>query len=257
MEINQAGIYGLLGANGTGKSTLLYLISGLLRPQSGTVVTLGDTAFDRKPSMLADLFLVPEEIVLPSCPLNKYVRVNAPFYPNFSQQDMESYLDTFRLSPDLYLGKLSMGQKKKAFVAFALACNTRILLMDEPTNGLDIPGKAEFRRAMTDGRRADRITIISTHQVRDLDRVLDHVTIIGKEGVVLNTDIAGLQRRLQFLFSTNPADCEGALWCQPVPGGFNVIRTRVNPDDQTTQTEVNLESLFVYAFANPYQALPL
>lgn len=257
MEITNGGIYGLLGANGTGKSTLLYLISGLLRPQHGSVTTLGNEASLRLPSMLADLFLVPEEIELPNCSLKEYVRVNAPFYPRFSQQQLEEYLNTFRLTPDLHLGRLSMGQKKKAFVAFALACNTRLLLMDEPTNGLDIPGKNEFRRAIVSGQSDERITVISTHQVRDLDRVLDHVTMVSKEGVVLNSSIASLQSRLQFIFSNNPSDCQGALWSAAVPGGYNIIRTRINPDDPATETEVNIESLFEFAFTNPIMAQSL
>lgn len=257
LDIRQGGIYGLLGANGTGKSTLLYLISGLLHPQQGTATTLGHEASQRQPSMLADIFLVPEEIDLPSCSLKEYVKVNAPFYPRFSQTQLEEYLEMFRLTPDLHLGKLSMGQKKKAFVAFALACNTRLLLMDEPTNGLDIPGKNEFRRAIVSGQNDERITIISTHQVRDLDRVLDHITIVSKEGVVLNSDIASLQNRLQFLFTNDPSDCQGALWSIPVPGGYNIIRTRVNPDDPTTETDVNIESLFEFAFSNPLMAQSL
>ena len=74
-----------------------------------------------------------------------------------------------------------MGQKKKAFLAFALACNTSLLLLDEPTNGLDISSKRTFRKAVTASMTDDKTFIISTHQVHDVDAILDHVTIIDRE----------------------------------------------------------------------------
>lgn len=248
MEIKPGGIYGLLGANGTGKSTLLYLMAGLLRPSSGSVSFKEQETFLRLPSTLTDVFLVPEEIELPAVTLDKYVALNAPFYEKFDRDEMNRYLEHFRLDPDIHLGRLSMGQRKKAFVAFALACNTSLLLMDEPTNGLDIPGKAEFRRAIVSAMSDDRTIIISTHQVRDLERVLDHVAIIDKKGVVLSASIAAIQSRLVFSFTTDPDEINGALWSMPVPGGYNIVRFR---GEDVSETEVNLESLFELSFANP------
>lgn len=241
-------VYGLLGANGTGKSTLLYCLCGLLKPAAGSAKLNDVETFRRKPATLADIFLVPEEIDLPSIKLSEFVNQNAPFYPNFSTDDLTRYLEHFRLTTDIHLGNLSMGQRKKAFVAFALACNTAVILMDEPTNGLDIPGKSEFRRAIVSAASDTRTIIISTHQVRDLDHVLDHVMIIDNNGVVLNTSIASLQQRFRFLFTTDAAEINGALWAQPAIGGHNIIRPRVDGDDET---DVNLESLFEFSFANP------
>lgn len=247
LKLETPGIYGLLGANGTGKSTLLYLISGLLKPRQGSVSVNGRESFLRLPSMLSEVFLVPEELSLPNVTLNEFVKVTAPFYPHFDYTLMERYLELFRLSTDIHLGRLSMGQKKKAFVAFALACRTKVLLMDEPTNGLDIPGKNEFRRALIEEQDENRIVVISTHQVRDLDRVLDHVMIVSKDGVALDASIADLQRRYLFLFSHDPADCAGALWSMPVAGGYNIIRRRSDSDQET---DVNIESLFEFTFSN-------
>ncbi|MCM1310384.1 MAG: ABC transporter ATP-binding protein [Bacteroides sp.] len=247
-------IYGLLGANGTGKSTLLYCLCGLLKPQSGQAILDDINTFSREPQMLADIFLVPEEIDLPPILLSEYVKQNTPFYPNFSLNDLTCYLEQFRLTTDIHLGNLSMGQRKKAFLAFALACNTKIIMMDEPTNGLDIPGKSEFRRAVVSAATDDRTIIISTHQVRDLDRVLDHVMIINNNGVVLNTSTSSLQERFRFYFTTDPAELSGALWAQPTVGGYNIIRTRCEGDEET---DVNLESLFEFSFANPEIAAAL
>ncbi len=248
LDMNPGGIYGLLGANGTGKSTLLYLISGLLKPQHGTVEFDGCNTMLRLPHSLSDIFLVAEEFEVPAIMLEEFVRLNAKFYPKFSQEQMNIYLEHFRLTPDIHLGHLSMGQRKKAFIAFALACNTRLLLMDEPTNGMDIPGKAEFRRAIVSAANDERTVIISTHQVRDLEQVLDHVIMIDLNGVILNKSLAEIQQKLQFIFTNEPTECADALWSSPVVGGYSVIRRRHEGLDET---EVNLESLFEFAYTNP------
>lgn len=248
LELHPGGIYGLLGANGTGKSTLLYLISGLLKPLTGEVSLNGTDTFLRTPHTLADIFLVAEEFEVPAISLEEFVKLNSPFYPNFSKEQMNGYLAHFRLTPDIHLGRLSMGQRKKAYIAFALACNTRLLLMDEPTNGMDIPGKAEFRRAIVSGVNDERTIVISTHQVRDLEQVLDHVIMINTDGVILNSSLADIRSKLQFIFTNEPAGCAGALWSLPAVGGYSVIRRRADGMDET---EVNLESLFEFAYTNP------
>lgn len=243
LSFPKGSICGLLGANGTGKSTLLYLCAGLLEPAQGSACLDSVPTFERRPSTLSEIMLVPEEFELPAVSLRTYVRNNAPFYPRFSQEQFDSLLKNFRLSPDMHLGRLSMGQRKKALIAFALACNTAVILMDEPTNGLDIPGKAEFRRALVSSASEERTIIISTHQVRDLDRVLDRVVIIDNNEVLLNESIARLQEQFRFIFTPNPAETIGALWMQPTAGGYNIIRARVDNDEET---DVNLESLFQF-----------
>lgn len=146
LQLNDNNIYGLLGKNGTGKSTLLYLISGLLRPQKGKVLVDGIEAGKRHAEMLREIFIVSEEFRLPEVSLKNYVSLISPFYPRFSHEILNKCLEEFELSGDIHLNSLSMGQKKKAFMSVALATNTRYLLMDEPTNGLDIPSKSQFRK---------------------------------------------------------------------------------------------------------------
>ncbi len=146
LSLAPGGIYGLLGRNGAGKSTLLYLIAGLLTPAKGQVLFNGADTRLRLPSTVSDIFIVPEEFNLPNISLSRYLSINSRFYPRFSHEDLKKHLDTLDLDGDLHLGALSMGQKKKAFMSFALACNTPLLLLDEPTNGLDIPGKSRFRK---------------------------------------------------------------------------------------------------------------
>ena len=186
LEFASGGIYGLLGKNGTGKSTLLYLMMGLLRPQKGIVTIDGTDATLRRPEVLNEMFLVPEEYDLPRISLKKYVKSIKPFYPHFSDELLEKSLANFEMTSDVNLGSLSMGQKKKIYMSVALAANTRYLLMDEPTNGLDILSKSQFRKAVIESMTDDKTVVISTHQVHDVERLLDHVCIIERNRVLLN-----------------------------------------------------------------------
>ena len=186
LDFGQGGVYGLLGKNGTGKSTLLYLMMGLLRPQKGSITIDGTSATLRRPEVLSEMFLVPEEYDLPPIPLRQYVRAIKPFYPRFSEEKLEKCLENFEMTTDINLGQLSMGQKKKVYMSVAMASNTRHLLMDEPTNGLDILSKSQFRKAVIDSMTEERTVIVSTHQVHDVERLLDHVCIIERNKVLLN-----------------------------------------------------------------------
>ncbi len=247
MDLSSGKIVGLLGANGSGKSTMLYLISGLLKATQGSIDVNGYNPWDRNPEFLSSIFLVPEEVEVPSITLEAYVKAYSPFYPNFSEESLKEALFHFNLSPDIHLGALSMGQRKKAFLAFALACHTPVLLMDEPTNGLDIPGKSEFRKAVVKTMNDERTIIISTHQVRDLDQLLDHVTIMDNYGIQLDESIAALQEKV--IFGLAPVLPEnGVIWSEPVMGGYAFMRMRT-PDQP--ETEVNLEALFNYIYSRP------
>lgn len=244
MDISSGKIVGLLGANGSGKSTLLYLISGLLKPKSGSVEVEGFTPWERQPDFLRSIFLVPEEVSLPSIPLSSFVQAYSSFYPKFSRESMLKALSQFNLTPDIHLGSLSMGQKKKAFLAFALACHTPILLMDEPTNGLDIPGKSEFQRSVVETMDDSRTIIISTHQVRDLEQLLDHVVVMNMDGILLNESISSLQEKYYFGVSTTLPSGR-RLWEEPVMGGFAYMKERSGAEEES---EVNLEILFNYIY---------
>lgn len=189
-ELRGGGIYGLLGKNGTGKSTMLYLMMGLLRPQHGRVTVDGVDSAQRDPELLADMFIVPEEYNLPEVSLRQYVKAIEPLYPNFSHEVLERCLKEFEMEdPDLHLHNLSMGQKKKVYMSIALASGTRYLFMDEPTNGLDILSKSQFRKAVISGMSPDKTIIISTHQVHDVERLVDHVVIISTGNVLLDTPL--------------------------------------------------------------------
>ncbi|MBR5118464.1 MAG: ABC transporter ATP-binding protein [Muribaculaceae bacterium] len=246
LELNAGNVYGLLGKNGAGKSTLINLMTGLLTPKSGEVTLDGVNVRDRLPKTLSDIFLIPEEIELPHLTLKRYVSINAPFYPNFSEDDLKRYLDIFEMGGDMdvKLHSLSMGQKKKVFLAFAFATNTRVLIMDEPTNGLDIPSKSQFRKVVASGMTDDKMMLISTHQVRDISEILDHVTIIDHSKVLLNAPISGVMSRLAF--RPMQAGDQPIFVQQSVMGSLVVVPAQ--PDEETV---VDLEMLFNATLQNP------
>ena len=240
LQLPEGNVYGLLGKNGTGKSTLLYLISGLLRPKSGSVFVDNFKSTARRPEMLREIMLVPEEYDLPDITLDSYVKVNAPFYPNFSQEALRQNLQEFELPNKIRLGRLSMGQKKKVIISFALAAGTKYLFMDEPTNGLDIPSKAQFRRVVAANMNPARTVIISTHQVRDVETLIDHVVMISQQNVLLNSSISELSRSLRFEIRQSGEQQTDVLYAEPSLQGNFVIA--YNNGDEPTM--VNLELLF-------------
>ncbi len=247
LSLEKGRVYGLLGKNGAGKSTLLYLMSGLLTPKHGKVIYHDTDVRRRLPVTLQDMFLVPEEFELPPVSLVSYIELNSKFYPRFSKEDMVEYLHFFEMSLDTDLGALSMGQKKKVFMSFALATNTSLLLMDEPTNGLDIPGKSQFRKFIASGMTDDKTIVISTHQVRDIDKVLDHVLIMDNSRVLLDESISGICSRLLFVESDDRELARSALYTLPsVQGNFLML-----PNTEDEETEVNLELLFGATLAMP------
>lgn len=194
MTLLPGHIYGLLGPNGAGKSTLLYLMAGLLTPYKGQVLFDDTDVRKRLPHTMRDIFIVPDEYKLPRVSLTDYIRTNGVFYPHFSKEDMLHYLDVFGMNEDVNLGELSLGQGKKVFMSFAMAAHTKVLLMDEPTNGLDIPGKEQFRSFLTDGRTDDSIFVISTHQVKDIEQVLDHIVMFNHSKILADMDIKEISK---------------------------------------------------------------
>ena len=253
LSLQQGRVYGLLGKNGAGKSTLLYLMSGLLTPKNGKVLFNRTDVRRRLPVTLQDIFLVPEEFELPAVSLVSYIELNSPFYPHFSKEDMMKYLHYFEMNLEVNLGELSMGQKKKVFMSFALATNTSLLLMDEPTNGLDIPGKSQFRKFIASGMSDDKTILISTHQVRDIDHVLDHVLIMDNSRVLLDQSIAEVSEKLLFVESDSRDSSEESLFSSPTVQGHMMIL----PNTHSEESEVNLELLFNATLALPEQMAQL
>ena len=247
LSLERGKVYGLLGLNGAGKSTLIYLMAGLLTPKSGRVTIDGCNVRDRLPSTLGNLFVVPEEFELPRMSLKEYATLNGALYPRFSYEDMLRNLEIFDINPEIKsLSSLSMGQKKKVLMSFAFATHTDLMLMDEPTNGLDIPGKSQFRRLVASEMSDNRTIVISTHQVRDIDRCIEHVVIIDNSKVLLDESVARITSKLQFVENATAAEAKSAIYSQPSVTGYSIVV----PSNGGDETEINLETLFNATLGN-------
>ena len=247
LSLERGKVYGLLGLNGAGKSTLIYLMAGLLTPKSGRVTIDGCNVRDRLPSTLDNMFIVPEEFELPRMSLKEYATLNGALYPRFSYDDLLRNLELFDINPEIKsLSSLSMGQKKKVLMSFAFATHTDLMLMDEPTNGLDIPGKSQFRRLVASEMSDNRTIVISTHQVRDIDRCIEHVVIIDNSKVLLDESVARITSKLQFVENGTATDAQSAIYSQPSVMGYSIVV----PNNGGDETEVNLETLFNATLGN-------
>ncbi|MCY7356095.1 MAG: ABC transporter ATP-binding protein [Rudanella sp.] len=250
-------IFGLLGPNGAGKSTLLRLMAGLLFPKQGTVRVNQHTPGNRKPAFLEDVFLLPEEFYVPPVSIRTFVKSNAPFYPRFGHTQFAGYLAEFGLPDTQKLSELSYGQKKKVLIGFGLATNTALLLLDEPTNGLDIPSKSQFRRLVAGAAHEHRTIIISTHQVRDLETLIDPIVILGEKpngsiGVVLNASVESITDRLWFGLVPDLTGLPPILHSERVVVGYAVV-TENRPDELTDYRSgrLDLERLYNAVQAHP------
>ncbi len=249
LTLEPGRIYGLLGKNAAGKSTLLRLMSGLLFPTAGTCEIEKEPSKNRRPAFLADVFLIPEETWLPEISIKKYVATHGAFYPKFSEGQFFGYLKEFKVPENARLTDLSFGQKKKALIAFGLACNTRILLMDEPTNGLDIPSKAEFRRIVASALDDSRTLIVSTHQVRDLDALIDGVIVVDDGQITVCATLDRVAEKMAFSIEKSFDERDGDLLFYEKTM-FGAATVRVN-DGSQNDSRVDLELLFNAAIGNP------
>ena len=219
LELGQGSITGLLGRNGEGKTTLLKLLTGQLLRQSGQLEVLGHDPKRRQVPFLQQVYLLPEEVAVPSISIAKFFEVNGAFYPNYDAAMGRELLQIFSLSPEMNLKKISQGQKKKALIAFALALRVPLLLMDEPTNGLDIPSKSELRRVLAQYTSDEQTIIISTHQVRDLEQIIDSVLVLEQGAIICQATVSEVASCLRFA-PVQPGETTQPLYTEQSPLGL-------------------------------------
>ena len=238
MNLEKGRIYGLLGENGVGKTTLLTLICGLKKPVSGSILTDGQDPFKRTPSLLGSQYYLPDVVAPEHMTASYYAGSWGKFWPRFDMDKFLEIMQEFENDAAAMMDKMSMGQLKKTYISFALACNCEYLLMDEPTNGLDIPSKAQFRKAVTLYTEEDSTVVISTHQVRDLENIIDPIIILDKRDVLVNASTEKISEKLYFDYGNvlHP----DALYSEQLPGGF--IQVTLNPEG--LESKVNIEALF-------------
>lgn len=250
LTLGEGSIYGLLGKNGAGKSTLLKNLVGLLFPTDGTITINGYSPKKRLPSFLQTIYFIPEEVNVPGLTIHKYMNLFAPFYPAFNKDQFYNYLNQLDVKDLGKLNTLSFGQQKKFIIAFALACNTKILLLDEPTNGLDIPSKIRFRKLISSVFDKERMIFISTHQIRDLDNLIDRVVIVDNGQLLLNASITEIAQKLCFKTVAEITDKNKVLFSQESLKGYSVVIENIANED----SRIDLEQLFNCVTENPEKA---
>ena len=244
LEVGSGHICGLLGKNGEGKTTLLNLLSGQIFPDQGSCLVLEEIPSERNARFLQQIFLLPEEISMPEVTAIEYIKMYAPFYPTFRDDICKACVESFEINLSDRLSKMSQGQRKKVAITLALAAHTPLLLMDEPTNGLDIPSKATFRRLVASLIDDNQTVIISTHQVRDLESLIDTVLILDQRQTLLNKTLNEIGEKLYF----GPLlPEEKALYSEPTPQGTIGVTAREDKEE----TAVSLELLFNAAITYP------
>ena len=238
LDLEPGKIYGLLGENGVGKTTLLTLLCGLKKPCKGEILTDGVAPIRRLPSFLQDQYYLPDEVAPVNMKAEKWAKDCGTFWPNYSQETFLKAMATFENNPAQKMNAMSAGQLKKTYISFALACGTRYLFLDEPTNGLDIPSKAQFRKVIMSLTADDSTIVISTHQVKDLENIIDPIVILDRRDVLLNASVEEISSKLFFDYGNvlNP----DALYSEQLPGGF----IQVYPNTKGEESKVNVEALF-------------
>jgi len=245
LQLQPGHIYGLLGKNGTGKSTLLKNMAGLLFPDEGSVNVLGFAPEKRQPAFLQDIFMVPEEFFLPDIPIEHLVKYHAPFYPKFNDDQFNRYITEFDIPRSNTLQKMSYGQKKKVLISFGLACNTSVLLMDEPTNGLDIMSKSQFRKVMAGCVDETKCIVISTHQVKDLENLIDRITIIDEGKILFDQTVENITRKLSFHISFDNEEIKQALHREASLRGSAVITRNVTGEESKLDLELLYKAIIL------------
>lgn len=240
LELAPGNVYGLLGKNGAGKTTLLKLIAGLLFPISGECKVLGFKPGERSPLLLRELFFIPEEFYVPPVKIEEYIKLYAPFYPRFDNDRFNAYRDDFILATAASLSNLSYGQKKKFLLAFGLATGCKLLILDEPTNGLDIPTKSQFRKILAGSMNDERTFIISTHQVRDMENLIDPIIILDEGEIIFNAGLAEVTDHLSVTLQPDEPKPDTVLYYEKVLGGYAVMSQNTDGID----TKIDLEILF-------------
>lgn len=253
LDLPAGKIYGLLGRNGAGKSTLINNICGLSTPTGGSVNVYNNIPSQRSPFFLRDIYVIPDEVYIPAIAPKRFVAIYSAFYPKFSLDQFHDYIAVLEVPESANLKALSFGQQKKFCIAFALACNTQTLIMDEPTNGLDIPSKGLFRKLIGSLSAKDKIIIISTHQVNDLADVINHILVLHQGTFIINHSIAQLSDTFVFKFYTDYPTEKNILQAQEIAGGYLVMHEK----EDEPSTPIHIEQLFNACITVPEKILKL
>ena len=231
-----SGIYGLLGENGVGKTTLMHLICGLLFPWKGECKIDNCNSAQRSPELLSHYIFLPEEMQMPTESIYQFAAHHSVFYPHFSRKEFEQNLEELHIDGKQKLSTVSYGQQKKAMLAYALALHTPLTLLDEPTNGLDITSRQTLKRIISRSVDDESTLLISTHQAHDFENLLDHLIILGEGEILLNHSLDEISERLLFVRTASLP--EDSLYSEQDLHGYFSILSNEEGEENTTDIEL-------------------
>lgn len=251
VSFESSHIYGLLGKNGAGKTTLLKCICGLLHLSSGNITIYGKSVFKRLPSILSSIFFLPETFFIPDMSVEQYIKYYSPFYPNFNIKTFEDSSRVLEIENEKRISSFSYGQKKKFLLAFGFATKAPIVILDEPTNGLDIPSKTIIRKKIAESFTEEQSVIISTHQVRDLQQIFDSIIILNDGKIIFNRSLELIAKNLAIVQVTNDDDKyeNTSNYFEQTPIG-KIYLTK-NEQNSSKQQPIDIEFLFNATINNP------
>lgn len=246
LQLQPGNVCGLLGRNGAGKTTLLKIMAGLLFAQAGDCKRFDFNVKNREPESLSHIYFVPEEFFVPQLTAKQYLDLYAPFYSNFDKKLFEGCMKEFDIPDNKLLPTFSYGQKKKFLISFAIATQCKIILFDEPTNGLDIPSKSQFRKLIASNMTDEKLFIISTHQVHDVEKLVDRVVILDEGKIIVNSSLSHVVKTIVVEQESSEPSLDSCIYYEKNISGYTVV----TENKSNIETNVDLELFFNMVIAN-------
>ena len=194
MSIPKGAVYGLVGPNGAGKSTAIRLLTGVYRPDSGAITLEGEAVFEN-PRAKSRMCYIPDEIFFfPSATLEDMKKYYKGFYPQFDEYLFERLHEAFQLPKKSQLRRFSKGMQKQAAFQLSICTRPDVLILDEPVDGLDpVMRRQVWSLILSDVSQRETTVLISSHNLRELEDICDHVGIVDKGHMLLERSLASMQ----------------------------------------------------------------
>lgn len=248
LTIEPGKVYGLIGRNGAGKTSLLNCITGILafRKKFQCIYLDGVKMNINNPNTHAKLFYVTDTISSIHILADTFANTLSSLYPNFNVKSYKQYMEMFRMNRNVFLDELSLGEKKIVFLCYAFASGAPYIIMDEPTNGLDITSRKVFRKLIASCMTPDRAIVISTHHINEISSLLDHILILDNKHIVFDHSVMETGSVLSFIESDDEDCKQQALYSMSSAYGNRMIL----PNTGGTDSEIDYELLFEAVLEN-------
>lgn len=208
MSIEEGTMHGLLGSNGAGKTTFMKVMAGIYRPEAGEVLYGGEEVFENTRVKSDVIFIQDVPYFFSSATLNKMAAFYKDMYANWSEKRYHQLVGHFNLNPAQPLNSLSKGMRRQASFILAMSARPKVMLLDEPFDGLDPIIRSQVKNIMMQDIANHNMTVIaSSHNLREMEDLCDSVSIMHNGEILFNRDlneIKGSHCKLQMAFKTLP-----------------------------------------------------